>query len=323
MLSNMVSVKDGRVEKKELVLVSNPQNVEVQRFTSKQAEEIGRNAGINFEQYNLDQFTKGYNVELEHKDLTNGDPMMTAKIVIAHLNEDPKYYDKLEKVEAKDGGPGSGIKGHKTAKKTPYSQQFQKKEQRVNKAIGNLNKKKVSLKGLKWEPTRTDKGNGFALSTKKGGHKFEIVGSPYDRDKSKRHYLAYVNGNLIGKAKSKAEIHKMMERHVSDSAPAKDVWSEEARRKALEARRRKSANQARQKAKFEKRAKGMEKKGRKKQAVEVYRELNALKQKEESISTHYMMFHTPEAAKALNEVNRRIAELQKKYDELTKKPSKR
>lgn len=49
--------------------------------------------------YNLSQFKRGFTVEHEHKDVTKGDPIKTAKIVIAHLKEVPNYYTKLKKVE--------------------------------------------------------------------------------------------------------------------------------------------------------------------------------------------------------------------------------
>ncbi len=45
------------------------------------------------------------NVELEHglRDLhtnvSNDDPLITGKIALAHLNEFPDYYDRLEKME--------------------------------------------------------------------------------------------------------------------------------------------------------------------------------------------------------------------------------
>jgi hypothetical protein len=50
------------------------------------------------------QFNKGVNVEKEHK---SADPKL---ITLDHLSEDPKYYDKLEKVEAKEA-TGSGSAG--------------------------------------------------------------------------------------------------------------------------------------------------------------------------------------------------------------------
>jgi hypothetical protein len=40
----------------------------------------------------------GMKEEMEHKDITNGDPILTRKIVDAHLREDPHYYSKLKQV---------------------------------------------------------------------------------------------------------------------------------------------------------------------------------------------------------------------------------
>jgi hypothetical protein len=43
------------------------------------------------------EFRRGYKVEMEHKDVTGGDPVKTAKIVLAHLKENDRYYSLLEK----------------------------------------------------------------------------------------------------------------------------------------------------------------------------------------------------------------------------------
>ena len=40
---------------------------------------------------------EGMNVELEHCDITCGDPLLTARIALAHLKEDNAYYEKLKK----------------------------------------------------------------------------------------------------------------------------------------------------------------------------------------------------------------------------------
>lgn len=47
----------------------------------------------------VDALIKGMTVELEHKDLTGGNPLKTAKIALAHIKEDPEYYTKLAKME--------------------------------------------------------------------------------------------------------------------------------------------------------------------------------------------------------------------------------
>ena len=74
-------------------------------FTSEQAEEIGKKLGIDWSKFNIEQFRTGMVVELEHgsRDLhtnvTDNDPLVTGKIALAHLNEYPDYYTRLEKME--------------------------------------------------------------------------------------------------------------------------------------------------------------------------------------------------------------------------------
>jgi hypothetical protein len=47
----------------------------------------------------FDEFRMGMGVELEHRDVTDGDLETTAKIVLAHLKEKSDYYTRLKKVE--------------------------------------------------------------------------------------------------------------------------------------------------------------------------------------------------------------------------------
>lgn len=74
-------------------------------FTNNEAKEIGEKLGIDWSKFDLDQFRRGLNVELEHgsinpsSNVTNDDPEMTGKIAQAHLNEFSDYYDRLEKIE--------------------------------------------------------------------------------------------------------------------------------------------------------------------------------------------------------------------------------
>lgn len=44
-----------------------------------------------------ERLLEGMNVEREHCDITGGDPILTAKISLSHLREDPEYYVKLKK----------------------------------------------------------------------------------------------------------------------------------------------------------------------------------------------------------------------------------
>ena len=77
------------------------------RITTKQAAEVADEIGINFEAvgFDLDQFTRGMRVELEHgsrdpeTDVTHDDPIVTGKIAWAHLKGLPDYYDRLAEME--------------------------------------------------------------------------------------------------------------------------------------------------------------------------------------------------------------------------------
>lgn len=64
-------------------------------------DEIGEKLNINWKKFSRGQFKKGMYVEREHNDITHGDLLLTAKIVLAHLKEISTYYDELEKMEKK------------------------------------------------------------------------------------------------------------------------------------------------------------------------------------------------------------------------------
>ena len=69
------------------------------------AKETGEKLDIKWDKFNVDQFCRGMNVELEHgtrdpkTNVTDDDPLATGKIALAHLNEFPDYYDRLDKME--------------------------------------------------------------------------------------------------------------------------------------------------------------------------------------------------------------------------------
>ncbi|MFW9843134.1 MAG: DUF5661 family protein [Candidatus Thorarchaeota archaeon] len=79
-------------------------------FTTEEAKSIGEKLGIKWDRFDVDQFRMGMDVELEHgthdpsTNVTDDDPITTGKIALAHLNEFPDYYDRLDKLEeeAKD-----------------------------------------------------------------------------------------------------------------------------------------------------------------------------------------------------------------------------
>lgn len=76
-------------------------------FTMEEAARIANKIGIDFskEKFDLNEFTMGINVELEHgtkfpnTNVTNNDPILTGKIAYAHLLEFPDYYTRLKKLE--------------------------------------------------------------------------------------------------------------------------------------------------------------------------------------------------------------------------------
>ena len=75
-------------------------------FTAEQAKEIGEKLGIDWSKFDVEQFRTGMDVELEHgkvdphTNVSDDDPLVTGKIALAHLNEFPDYYDRLDKMEA-------------------------------------------------------------------------------------------------------------------------------------------------------------------------------------------------------------------------------
>jgi hypothetical protein len=77
-------------------------------FTSDEARTIGTQLGIDWATapFDIEQFRAGMNVELEHglrdpkTNVTDDDPVVTGKIALAHLNELPDYYTRLERMES-------------------------------------------------------------------------------------------------------------------------------------------------------------------------------------------------------------------------------
>jgi hypothetical protein len=76
-------------------------------FTAEDAAKARASAEIDLsnERYGIDDLRDGMNVELEHGtrfpdlDVTGDDPVVTAKIALAHLREFPDYYQRLGVME--------------------------------------------------------------------------------------------------------------------------------------------------------------------------------------------------------------------------------
>jgi hypothetical protein len=87
-----------------------------ERFTAEQAQAVATEIGIDFDQvpFDLEQFRRGMEVELEHgshdpvTNVTNDDPIITGKISWAHLREMPDYYDRLDRMEAEAEAEAAG-----------------------------------------------------------------------------------------------------------------------------------------------------------------------------------------------------------------------
>lgn len=75
------------------------------KFTLEETKWIGEQIGADWNKYPVEQMQKGLEVELEHgsicpeTNITNDDLFLTAKIALAHLNEFPDYYNRLEIME--------------------------------------------------------------------------------------------------------------------------------------------------------------------------------------------------------------------------------
>ena len=77
-------------------------------FSAEEARHVGEQIGIDWSNapFDVEQFRMGMDVELEHglhdpaTNVTDSDPIITGKIALAHLNEFPDYYTRLERMEA-------------------------------------------------------------------------------------------------------------------------------------------------------------------------------------------------------------------------------
>lgn len=77
-------------------------------YTENLIKKIAKKEEIDISKFDMSELVMGMDVELEHgsvnpeTDVTGDDPVHTFKIVIAHMNESPKYYTKLKEMESKE-----------------------------------------------------------------------------------------------------------------------------------------------------------------------------------------------------------------------------
>lgn len=75
------------------------------RFSLAEAKQIGDALGIDWREFDVEQFQIGLEVELEHgardvqTNVTDDDALITGKIALAHLKEFPDYYTRLSAME--------------------------------------------------------------------------------------------------------------------------------------------------------------------------------------------------------------------------------
>lgn len=75
-------------------------------FTAEEARTIGEALGVTWDRFDVEQFRRGMDVELEHgladpaTNVTGDDPLTTGKIALAHLNEYADYYTRLDVLES-------------------------------------------------------------------------------------------------------------------------------------------------------------------------------------------------------------------------------
>ena len=83
------------------------EHLQAQGFSLADAQNIGNQIGIDWQSapFGVRQFQQGLAVELEHglqdpqTNVTSNDPIATGKIALAHLNERPDYYWRLNEME--------------------------------------------------------------------------------------------------------------------------------------------------------------------------------------------------------------------------------
>jgi hypothetical protein len=74
-------------------------------FTAEEAKEVGDKLGVKWDKFDVEEFRKGMDIELEHgtispdTNVTDDDPLKTGKITLAHLREVRDYNTRLLKME--------------------------------------------------------------------------------------------------------------------------------------------------------------------------------------------------------------------------------
>ncbi len=155
---------------------------------------LAKKTGINISKYKMDELVKGMFVELEHgshnqnTNVTDDDPIQTFKIALAHLDELPDYYTRLNNMEKE----AKSIKTENEIKKKVSTEQMSKRFKELCGIVENKHKKQLT--------------NIILTENKKNILKEEIDSNNFD-------IIEFENDGL-GKKGSKEEfdLYKMMKK---------------------------------------------------------------------------------------------------------------
>jgi len=172
------------------------------------------------------QFIKGVKVEMEH----TKDKQMAKEIAMDHILEDPKYYDKLSKIETKEA-TGSGSSGAYVGPVFGGDDEFWERSRSENPKLKESDVEKVEAK----EATTSGSVGGYetpsmwAKSTKKKdwgpSRKTQIPGGGFVKIKKKCTKFPYCNQGDISNVKiSKNEsVKEAIENVAKKLGVSKDV----------------------------------------------------------------------------------------------------
>lgn len=79
---------------REAFAMASKDSCPIKKFTDQDLKRVAE--GLEIYPGDFPNLLEGMEVELEHCDFTEGDAMITARIALAHLRENPDYYRKLK-----------------------------------------------------------------------------------------------------------------------------------------------------------------------------------------------------------------------------------
>lgn len=127
------------IQKPEINKIPSNEELEIRR--------IAKNGNLNIGRYNMNELIHGYQIEKEHgtvnpiTNVTNDDEVKTLKIALAHLNEVPDYYTKLNKyVEV---GVSESLK--KKINESTENKTKPKHKLIIKKSVDNIDGNKIKL----------------------------------------------------------------------------------------------------------------------------------------------------------------------------------